>query len=169
MKKALGVVLVMALFWCCPTVVHANSLSYIIPSEVDGIPTEIKEIAEVIGSELNICPELLEAIAERESRFQSTATNGPCKGLMQINTSVHQDRFEEMGWSATDWQDSYKNMYVSASLLSDLFQEYEDVSTVLALYHGEKNAIEKSRAGKMSSYTKGILERSEELERVHGK
>jgi hypothetical protein len=60
-------------------------------------------------------------------------------------------------------------MYVAADYLHDLFEEHEDAATVLMLYHGEKNAVSKGKSGNVSSYAKGILERSEELERFHGK
>lgn len=154
---------------CQPITVQANSLSYIIPEEVDGIPTEISQNAEIIGNEFCICPELLEAIAYYESGFEATAANGNCKGLMQVNPLIHKDRFTEAGWSNTEWSDAYKSMYVAADYLSELFEQYEDVVTVLAIYHGEKNAVEKSQNGYMSKYVQKILTKSEELERVHGK
>ena len=45
--------------------------------------------------------------------------------------------------------------------------KYEDAATVLMVYHGEKDAVSKSRRGEISDYAKGILERSQELERLH--
>lgn len=168
-KKVIGgvflsVVLVMAL----PSTARANSLSTFPTEEETGIPAEIYQTAEVIGSEFNICPELLLAIAERESRFQADATNGPCKGLMQLNTSCHRAKFEAMGWSAEDWSDGYKNMYVAGAYLHELFEQYEDVGIVLGVYHGESDAIGRGKSGRLSSYVNKILERSEELERIAG-
>lgn len=165
-KKVIGgvflsVVLVMAL----PSTAQANSLSTFPTEEETGVPAEIYQTAEVIGSEFNICPELLLAIAERESRFQEDATNGPCKGLMQLNTSCHKARFEENGWTTDDWNNAYVSMYVAADYLHELFEQYEDVGIVLGLYHGEA----KAKSGRLSSYTTKILERSEELERLAGK
>ena len=109
------------------------------------------------------------ALAERESQFTPTAENGSCKGLMQVNASYHKERFTDAGWKTSEWSDGYKNMYVAASYLADLFEEYEDVGIVLGLYHGEKNAVSKGMSGNLSSYVTGILERSEELDRIHGK
>lgn len=170
MRKVIGGAILLMVLSMAPSVtVQANSLSYIQPSEVDGIPTEIKEYAEIIGNEFNICPELLMALAERESRFQPTVTNGSCKGLMQVSVSCHKQRFIDAGWSVEEWDDPYKNMYVAGEYLHELFEEYEDVSTVLALYHGEKNAVSKTKKGQLSGYVLDILTRSEELERVHGK
>ena len=169
MKKAIVGTLLALCVLTQPIQVKANALSYIPPDETDGIPIEIIEYAEVVGSEFNICPELLEAIAFYESAYKPDVTNGNCKGLMQVNPTVHRLRFEEAGWTTADWDDSYKNMYVAADYLAELFDQYEDVGIVLGVYHGESNAVEKGKSGKLSSYTRKILKRSEELERAHGK
>lgn len=170
MKKVIGGAILCAVLSMAPAITaQANSLSYIPTEEATGIPEEIYTNANIIGNEFNICPELLMALAERESNFTATAENGPCKGLMQVNAKTHSQRFEDAGWSSSDWSDSYKNMYVAASYLADLFEQYEDVGIVLGVYHGESKAVEKGMSGNLSSYTKGILERSEELERIHQK
>ena len=152
-----------------PVTAQANSLSYIPTEETTGIPEEIYQNANIIGNEFNICPELLMALAERESCFQVDAENGACKGLMQVNAKTHSQRFEDAGWTSSEWDDAYKNMYVAASYLSELFEKYEDVGIVLGVYHGESKAVEKGMSGNLSSYTTKILERSEELERIHQK
>lgn len=159
------VVLSMAL----PIQAQANSLSIIPTEEVTGVPIEIYEIAEIVGNEFNICPELLLAIAERESRFQADVTNGNCKGLMQVSIGCHKQRFINAGWSPDDWSDPYKSMYVAGEYLHELFEQYEDVSTVLALYHGEKNAVQKTQKGQLSGYVLDILNKAENLERLAGK
>lgn len=170
MRKATGgVVLFMSLFLAQSITAQANSMSYIPTIDETGIPEEIYQDAEIIGHEFNICPELLMALAERESRCLPEVENGPCKGLMQVNAKLHTQRFEEAGWSESEWTDPYKNMYVAADYLSDLFEDYEDVGIVLGVYHGESNAIPKAQKGQLSSYVTGILERSAELERLHGK
>lgn len=170
MKKVIGGAILCAVLSMAPAITaQANSLSYIPTREQTGIPEDIYEYANVIGGEFDICPELLLAMAERESCFTATAENGACKGLMQVNAKTHSQRFEDAGWSSSDWPDAYKNMYVAASYLSDLFDQYADVGIVLGVYHGESNAVEKGRSGKLSSYTIKILKRSEELERLSGK
>ena len=169
MKRVIAGILLGGTIMFTPVEAQANSLSYIPTEEETGIPVSIYENAEIIGDTFNICPELLMALAERESRFTPTAENGSCKGLMQVNASYHKERFTDAGWKTSEWSDSYKNMYVAASYLADLFEEYEDVGIVLGLYHGEKNAVSKGMSGNLSSYVTGILERSEELERIHGK
>ena len=163
-----GVLLGLAVL-CWPVTAHANSLSYIPTLEETGVPEDIYQYSEIVGNEFNICPELLMALAERESQFTPTATNGSCKGLMQVSVNFHKNRFIEAGWSSEDWDDAYKNMYVAGSYLYDLFQDYEDVGTVLMVYHGESNAVSKGKSGNLSKYAQEILDRSYELERVHGK
>ena len=88
---------------------------------------------------------------------------------MQVNATTHKQRFVDAGWSSSEWSDAYKNRYVGDDYLHDLFEEYEDAATVLMIYHGEKNAVSKGKSGNISSYATGILERSEELERIHGR
>ena len=168
MRKYVGLLFGLAIL-CQPITASANSLSIIPTEETTGIPEEIYQDAEIIGNEFNICPELLLSIAERESQFQADAKNGSCKGLMQLNTACHKARFEEMGWSSQEWTNAYKNMYVAADYLAELFEQYEDVGIVLGLYHGESNAVKRGQSGKLSSYVTKILKRSEELERLAGK
>lgn len=169
MKKIMAGILLGGAILCQPITAQANSLSIIPTQEVTGIPENVYQNANIIGHEFNICPELLMAMAERESRFTASAENGSCKGLMQVSVSYHKQRFVDAGWNPSEWTDAYKNMFVAGSYLHDLFEEYEDAATVLMIYHGEKNAVSKGKSGNISSYATGILERSEELERIHGR
>lgn len=168
-KEIGGAILLMVLSMAPSVTAQANSMSYIPTEEETGVPEDIYQYAEVIGDEFNICPELLMALAERESCFQADAENGPCKGLLQVNATTHKQRFVDAGWSSSEWSDAYKNMYVGADYLHDLFEQYEDVGIVLGVYHGERNAIAKGKSGNLSSYVTKILERSAELERINGK
>ena len=119
----------------------------------------------VFSNEYCICPELVMAIIERESEGDPNATNGSCKGIMQISEKWHTDRMDRLG--VTDIYDTVGNIRVGVDYLSELFLEYEDVATVLMVYHGEEDAVAKSSRGEISDYAKGILERSQELERLH--
>ena len=128
------------------------------------VPDHILEMSNEIGKEYNICPELLQSIAFQESRFQADAQNGGCTGLMQVNPVWHEDRMRELG--VTDLYDPEQNMEVAADYLQELFGRYEDVGTVLMVYHGEVGAVSKIEP---SQYADEILERSAGLERLHGK
>lgn len=131
------------------------------------IPEEIQEACERYGAEYDICPELLEAICYYESRYIADVSNKDCKGLMQINEPVQKERMEKLG--VTDIYDVDSNIHTGADLLGELFSEYKDVGTVLMLYHGEKDAVKKGNAGKLSKYAQRIINKSEKLERAHGK
>lgn len=117
------------------------------------------------GEQYNICPELLMAIIERESAGKPDVENGSCKGLMQISVKWHSDRMERLG--VTDIFDERSNILVGADYLAELFEKYEDTATVLMIYHGERNAVQKVKRGEISGYARWILERREELEEVH--
>lgn len=130
------------------------------------IPQAVLDSAEKWGNEYGICPELLVSIAWAESRYNPNAVNksGTCHGLMQISLSAHSQRMARLGVGSL--YDLDGNMKVAADYLSELFTLYEDPAVVLGTYHGESDALTKTE---MSSYSKGILEMSYELETRHGK
>lgn len=130
-------------------------------------PIEVQEACIKWGKYYDICPELIQAICWNESRYETDLENGTCVGIMQINEPVHTARIEKLG--VTDIYDLDENIHVGADLLAELFASYPDAGTVLGLYHGEKKAVSKGKTGNYSTYTKTILEKSYELERVHGK
>lgn len=131
------------------------------------LPDEVQEICVKYGEEYCICPELLMAIVETESSGKQYAENAGCKGLTQIYEKWHGDRMKKL--SVTNIYDADGNIHVAADYLAELFEEHEDAATVLMVYHGERNAILKAERGEISSYANKILERSAELERLHGK
>lgn len=133
----------------------------------DEAPIEVQQACIKWGGEYDICPELLQAICWHESRYTEDIKSGTCVGIMQINEPVHVARIDKLG--VTDICDIDENIHVGADLLAELFENYPDAGTVLGLYHGEKDAVKKGRTGNYSSYTKAILEKSYELERIHGK
>lgn len=135
-------------------------------AEIDA-PDDVKEICEKYGAEYDICPELLEAICWNESRYTADITAGTCKGIMQINEPAHKDRLKNLG--VTDIYDMDGNIHTGADYLAELFKSYEDPAVVLAYYHGEKNVIARTKKGQLSGYVKRILEKSEMLEKLHGK
>ncbi len=125
------------------------------------VPQEVAAIAEELGEEYGICPELIQAIAWRESRFKSDAENKGCIGIMQVYEKWHKDRMKRLG--VTDLYDMRQNMMVGVDFLSELFERYGDAPVVTAAYHGEKDIYD------VSDYTKTIIELTEYLERKHGK
>lgn len=69
----------------------------------------------------------------------------------------------------TDIFDEQGNILVGTDLLAELFEKYGDAAVALMAYHGERNPAEKAERVEISDYAQGILERSAELERIHGK
>lgn len=164
-------ILFIGLFLLSPVSAKANGLSFQDPNYKDGIPKEIRIYCELVGSEFNICPELLEAMAYNESRFIPEVTNGKHYGLMQINVKVHADRIAKYGWTADDMLDAYKNLIIAGDYLAELYELYgDDNPIVLDAYNGNWKAIARYKEyGFLSPYAEKILTRSADYERLHGK
>lgn len=146
-------------------------LSYTVSNGVEAdtyIDKEYQAYCVEIGEEYCICPELLMAIIEAESSGKPNATNGSCKGLMQVADKWHTERMERLG--VTDIYDPYGNILVAADYLFELFEKYGDVGFVLMTYNGDSRADDfaEGKSG-LSEYAQKILARSEMLERIHGK
>ena len=132
------------------------------------ISKEVQRACIKYGEEYNICPELLMAMCEKESSGRADAVNGPCKGLLQVNENVHKERMERLG--VTNLYDIDSNVKVAADYLLELFEENEDIYLVLMKYNmGDATAERLYEQGIYSKYAVSITERSEELERIHGK
>lgn len=119
------------------------------------------------GREYGICPELLMAVIEKESYGDPNAKNGTCTGLMQISSRWHADRMKKLGVSTL--YSERGNVHVGADYIAELMEDSGDMALALMVYHGESDAQKKYDRGQISSYASGILERSAQLERIHGK
>ena len=129
---------------------------------------EIQDACIKYGEEYKICPELLMAIIERESRGVADAENKGCKGLMQINVRFHTERMERLG--VTDIYSVDGNVHVGADYLAELFKEYGEIYLVLMAYNmGPEKAESLWKQEKISKYALAVAGRSEQLERIHGK
>lgn len=87
MKKKVALLLVgVSIFLMTPVNVIASEISHTTALEVyeedEEIPFDVILAANTIGKEYDICPELLEAIAYRESRCTTDVKNGTCIGIM---------------------------------------------------------------------------------------
>jgi soluble lytic murein transglycosylase-like protein len=107
------------------------------------------------------------SIAEHESGGNQYAENGSCKGLMQVSVRWHADRMEKLG--VADIYDEYGNILVATDYISELREDYEEVSYVLDVYNGNSKATYNYENGILSVYAENVLERSAELERLRGK
>lgn len=163
LKAILAAALIVSLAVPAPTVEAA-------PKKEEQIISEERLIkyTEEIGQQYGVCPELLQAIAERESSLRIYATNGSCKGLMQISEKWHRDRMKRLG--VTNIYNAYGNILLAADYLAELAEENDDLYYVLMRYNMEKiTADELYNAGEYTDYAVEITERAAELERSHGK
>lgn len=129
---------------------------------------EVAVMSEQIGGAYSLCPEMLQAIAWQESRYDETAEADGCIGLMQVAERWHQDRMARL--QVADLHDPEGNMLVAADYLAELFAEYEDPGMVLMVYSGDSCAEGFSQSGQgLSSYAQEIMEQASMLERLHGK
>lgn len=122
---------------------------------------EIQGYCIEIGEKYGICPEVLMAIIERESRGVPDATNGSHIGLMQISTRWHSNRMENL--DVEDLTDPYSNILVGADYLMELSHSGYEIDDALEIYNTGRCF------DGMTNYSKSILERSAELEILHGK
>ena len=128
----------------------------------------VAQLAEEVGEEYMICPELLQAIAWKESRYCPDVESKGCIGLMQVAGRWHQERMQELG--ADNLKDARQNMIVAADYLQDLVETYGDPIMVLMVYNGDSRAEDywEGRCGP-SEYAEEILEYSALFEGQHGK
>lgn len=128
------------------------------------------EICEDVGKQYDLCPELLQAMAWHESRYEVKATSDHnAKGLCQIIEKWHEDRIARLG--VTDIYEPTNNVLVAADYIAELHERNgDDIYLVLMCYNmGEVKAKELYKQGKVSSYAREITSKAEELEREHGK
>ena len=165
MKRILSILLIAAVMIIPAIGTNAQTKS---PSRSD-----IEVYTVEIGEKYNICPELIQAIIERESSYDPYAKNGNCIGLMQVSEKWHTDRMEELG--VTDLYDPYSNILVGTDYLAELFNEAiesgrgDDLYYVLMRYNLKISTANRLwEAGDYTDYAIGVAERSAELEREHG-
>ena len=134
------------------------------PYNDPGIPDEVEEAARAAGEIYGISPELLEAIAWHESRFQTDAVNGDCTGLMQVSLYWHADRMERLGVTEAEMWEAGPNMMVAADFLAELFRIYDDdLGAVLMRYNGDGRLDDYLAGGELSWYAASVMDMAELL------
>lgn len=148
--------------------VTSSNVSAVVGAKETQISQDAYDACVEYGEAYGICPEMLMAIIEKESNGNPNAVGKLGEiGLMQIYPDFHQDRMKKLG--ITSLYSERQNVFLGADYLKELSDEYGDISLVLDIYNGNSKAFENYENGVISDYAKGILERSAELERVHGK
>lgn len=134
--EALVIIIALALIVMACLTVKATGDTYINPEYV--------KYCEEAGAEFGIQPEFLESFIEAESSGVATASNGKCKGLMQVYEEVHRDRMSRMG--ITNIFDPKSNIRLGASIIVDLYEQYgDDTAKVVMMYNGTKDAKKRLR------------------------
>lgn len=122
-------------------------------------PMVVNHFVAYEGYAKNVDPNLIIAIIEAESQFQSDATNGECIGLMQINPRWHKERMERLG--CDDLYNPLQNIRVGVDILSEKIEDYGRVDWALMAYNGGNSYANRMIAeGKISTYAMNIIERS---------
>lgn len=117
------------------------------------------------GKEYNINPRFIMAIILTESMGDRFATNGDCKGLMQVSERWHKDRMDSLG--VTDLFSTDGNIQVGVDYLAELFERYEEICYVLDRYNGNSKALENWVNCKVSVYARKVLNRCEALDEAY--
>lgn len=158
-----GGILTSLVLLSAPLSVRAGS-----PSPDDGIPEGIRVIFEEVGSEYNLDPELLEAMAFYESRFVPTVTNKHYYGLMQVSVKVHSERMAKYNITTKGMLEPGNNVRVAADYLSELYASYEDTTLVLMAYAGNTSAIKNyNKSGKVPKSIQRVLDKQAEYNSIH--
>ncbi len=134
------------------------------------ISGEIQLLCVEVGEQTGYCPEFLMALVEAESSGEQYAENGPCKGLMQINTDWPEisDYMSEHGY--TDVYDCETNIRLGCFVLDQKREIYgDDIYAVLMGYNGSSNVMERMENGDYTDYAVKVVNRTWELERLHDK
>ena len=166
MKKRIVSILLIAFLLLCPTKIDAMEQDTYLSEEIQFYCYEAGEL-------YGICPEILMAMNEIESSGNPDAINGPCVGLMQINPKYHWERAEKFSGyyepTIATFFSPELSIFIGTDYLAELLAEYGDMAYALDFYNGNSQAKYNYENGIMSEYATKVLERSAELERLHGK
>lgn len=142
-----------------PAEVQTTDLRAVAQGYLDAIgvnvPEELWWYFEDAGQIYGIRPELLAAMAFKESTFDPEAVNGDCKGLMQVSARWHTDRMHRLGFS--DLYRVQDNIMTAADYLAEIMQGEPDIYHALMIYNGD------TRQG-ISQYSKEVVAISIALE-----
>lgn len=125
---------------------------------------DIQEHIFATCEEYDVSPEIVIAVIERESQFDSATIgdNGKSVGLMQIQSRWHQERMDRLG--CNDLADPFQNITVGVDYLAELQANDPDVYWVLMAYNGGPSYANKmAKKDKVSEYAASVVKRTKEL------
>ena len=125
---------------------------------------ELQDIADNSCEMYQVPQNVLYAVMEVESGYQTDAQNGQCLGLMQIHTVNLPYLNEKIG--TTDLSDPEQNIEAGAFILGGYLEKYSLTDSLMAYNLGEGGAKRLWKQGiHETGYTKKVLE-SIEVNRV---
>ena len=128
----------------------------------EGIPLseELVQTALTACEQYEVPPQLLFAVMEVESGFQTDAQNGACTGLMQIHSINLPYLQEQIGIS--DLSDPEQNIQAGAFILGGYLSRYSTEDSLMAYNLGEGGAKKQWEQGiHGTAYTEKVLNEME--------
>ena len=125
---------------------------------------ELQDIANKACKKYQVPQDVLYAVMEVESGYQTDAQNGQCLGLMQIHTINMEYLSSNIG--TTDLTDPEQNIEAGAFILGGYLEKYSLTDSLMAYNLGEGGAKRLWKQGiHETGYTRKVLE-SIEVNRV---
>ena len=117
---------------------------------------ELQDVALAACEEYGILPDVLFAVMEVESGYQTDAKNGECYGLMQIHSINLPWLSEQIG--VTDLSDPTQNIKAGAYILGGYLERYSLTDSLMAYNLGEGGAKGQWAQGiHETAYTRKVL------------
>ena len=118
---------------------------------------ELQDVALAACEEYGILPDVLFAVMEVESGYQTDAKNGECYGLMQIHSINLPWLSEQIG--VTDLSDPTQNIKAGAYILGGYLERYSLTDSLMAYTLGEGGAKGQWAQGiHETAYTRKVLD-----------
>ena len=118
---------------------------------------ELQDVALAACEEYGILPDVLFAVMEVESGYQTDAKNGECYGLMQIHSINLPWLSEQIG--VTDLSDPTQNIKAGAYILGGYLERYSLTDSLMAYNLGEGGAKGQWAQGiHETAYTRKVLD-----------
>ena len=117
---------------------------------------ELQDVALAACEEYGVLPDVLFAVMEVESGYQTDAKNGECYGLMQIHSINLPWLSEQIG--VTDLSDPTQNIKAGAYILGGYLERYSLTDSLMAYNLGEGGAKGQWAQGiHETAYTRKVL------------
>ena len=118
---------------------------------------ELQDVALAACEEYGVLPDVLFAVMEVESGYQTDAKNGECYGLMQIHSINLPWLSEQIG--VTDLSDPTQNIKAGAYILGGYLERYSLTDSLMAYNLGEGGAKGQWAQGiHETAYTRKVLD-----------